>query len=91
MRSRLPACGAAAEIFERLLKKRPGYLPARFWIGVWHEQNGDTSEAQKLYANLLQDPNMIEPLRGTEGVDGAGRVAERGLDAHEAAPRTRSS
>ncbi len=54
----------AKEIFERLLKKRPGYLPARFWIGVWHEQNGDTSEAQKLYANLLQDPNMIEPLRG---------------------------
>ena len=54
----------AKEIFERLLKLRPDYLPAQFWIGVWHEQNGDRKSAQKFYEDLLKHPNMIEPMRG---------------------------
>ena len=54
----------AKEIFERLLKTRPDYIPARFWIGVWHEQNGDNKSAKKFYEDLLKHPNMIEPMRG---------------------------
>lgn len=51
--------------YERLLKLRPDYYPAKFWLAVRHEQEGNRGKAAEAYSKLLGDtklPGQMRPM-----------------------------
>ena len=50
--------------YERLVKLKPDYHPARFWLAVRHEQQGQREQAVAAYSKLLGDTNLPGQMRG---------------------------
>jgi cytochrome c-type biogenesis protein CcmH len=55
--------GDVKAAFEKLLKRRPKSISARFWLAMASEQAGDKAAAANAYQNLLSDPAVQPKLR----------------------------
>lgn len=51
------------DTYDRLLKLKPDYLPAHFWLAVRLEQKGDQSGAVKSYKKLLERSDVPAPMK----------------------------
>ena len=58
---------AAKLAYERLLKLRPDYLPAHFWLAVRQEQVGKNEEAAAAYRKLLARDDLPKQMRSVVG------------------------
>ncbi len=54
---------AVKAAYERLLKLRPEYLPAHFWLAVRHEQDGDPKAAAGAFRRLLARRDLTDQMR----------------------------
>ncbi|MGI9524891.1 MAG: c-type cytochrome biogenesis protein CcmI [Hyphomicrobiaceae bacterium] len=72
--------GDVKRAYERLLMLKADYLPAHFWLSVWHEQQGDTDSAAAAYRKLSARNDLPAAMRGM--------IDERlnGLDAKQLKP-----
>ncbi len=50
-------------VYERLLKLRPDYYPARFWLAMRHEQQGQRDKAKSAYSELLGEAELPGQMR----------------------------
>ncbi|MEM6499950.1 MAG: c-type cytochrome biogenesis protein CcmI, partial [Pseudomonadota bacterium] len=49
--------------YEKLLKLRPDYHPAKFWLAMRHEQQGQREQAISAYRKMLEDRSLPGQMR----------------------------
>lgn len=54
---------AVKDAYQRLLQRRPDYLPAQFWLAVRHQQDGEAEKAASAFAKLLDNPDLTPQMR----------------------------
>jgi len=54
---------AIVQVYQRLLVLRPEYIPAQFWLNIWHEQQNETEQAVQGYRKLLARSDVSPAMR----------------------------
>lgn len=54
---------AVKSAYEKLLKLRPDYHPAKFWLAMGHEQQGQREQAIAAYTKMLADTSLPGQMR----------------------------
>ncbi len=54
---------AVKTAYEKLLKLRPDYHPAKFWLAMGHEQQGQREQAISAYEKMLEDKSLPGQMR----------------------------